>query len=219
MTPVSVASTTKRILCVWKSSLHSSATSESLRKAAEFFQKAADRGNAYAQYHLGWLYERGEGVPKDFAKAEQLYQKAADQGNKDAIASLKRLSGQPTERATASRQVSAETPTAIFAESRAPTSSESEFTYGAKFLKDQKDKVSYSLGMQIGSNLNRQKAEVNPDALAAGFKDAIAGKPQLSPDQVKDVMAQFEKDMEQKQKQLGEKNKTDGAKFLEDNKK
>jgi FKBP-type peptidyl-prolyl cis-trans isomerase len=32
-------------------------------------------------------------------------------------------------------------------------------------------------------------------------------------------MAQFEKDMEAKQKQLGEKNKTDGTKFLEDNKK
>jgi FKBP-type peptidyl-prolyl cis-trans isomerase len=32
-------------------------------------------------------------------------------------------------------------------------------------------------------------------------------------------MAQFEKDMEQKQKQLGEKNKTEGAKYLEDNKK
>jgi len=32
-------------------------------------------------------------------------------------------------------------------------------------------------------------------------------------------MAQFEKDMEQKQKQLGEKNKTDGSKFLEENKK
>src|SRR5256886_16774725 len=32
-------------------------------------------------------------------------------------------------------------------------------------------------------------------------------------------MAQFEKDMEQKQKQAGEKNKTEGAKFLEENKK
>src|SRR5213082_2962007 len=86
-------------------------------------------------------------------------------------------------------------------------------------LKDQKDKVSYSIGMQIGFNLGRQKVDVNPDVLAAGIKDAIAGKPQLTPDQVKDIMAQFEKDMEQKQKQLGEKNKTDGAKFLEDNKK
>src|ERR1043166_2732842 len=86
-------------------------------------------------------------------------------------------------------------------------------------LKDQKEKVSYSIGMQIGFNLGRQKVDINPDILAAGIKDAIAGKPQLTPDQVKEIMAQFEKDMDQKQKQLGEKNKTDGAKFLEDNKK
>src|SRR5881398_2508429 len=86
-------------------------------------------------------------------------------------------------------------------------------------FKDQRDKVSYAIGMQIGFNLARQKVDINPDVLNAGMKDAIAGKPQLTPDQVKDVMAQFEKDMELKQKQLGEKNKTDGAKFLEDNKK
>jgi FKBP-type peptidyl-prolyl cis-trans isomerase FklB len=86
-------------------------------------------------------------------------------------------------------------------------------------LKDQKDKVSYSIGMQIGFNLGRQKVDINPDILAAGIRDAIAGKPQLTTDQVKDIMAQFEKDIEQKQKQLGEKNKADGAKFLEDNKK
>jgi FKBP-type peptidyl-prolyl cis-trans isomerase FklB len=86
-------------------------------------------------------------------------------------------------------------------------------------LKDQKEKVSYAIGMQIGFNLARQKVDISPDILATGIKDAIAGKPQLTPDQVKDVMAQFEKDMEQKQKQLGEKNKTEGAKFLEENKK
>jgi FKBP-type peptidyl-prolyl cis-trans isomerase FklB len=86
-------------------------------------------------------------------------------------------------------------------------------------LKDQKDKVSYSIGMQIGFNLGRQKVDINPDILAAGIKDAIAGKPQLTTDQVKEIMSQFEKDMEQKQKELGEKNKTEGAKFLEDNKK
>src|SRR6266699_5797856 len=86
-------------------------------------------------------------------------------------------------------------------------------------LKDQKDKVSYSIGMNIGLNLSRQKVDINTDVLAAGIKDAIAGKPQLTQDQVKDVMAQFEKDMEQKQKATGEKNKTDGAKFLEENKK
>src|SRR5947208_6806099 len=86
-------------------------------------------------------------------------------------------------------------------------------------LKDQKDKVSYSIGMNIGANLSRQKVDINPDARDAGIKDAIAGKTQLTQDQVKDVMQQFEKDMEQKQKTAGEKNKTDGVKFLEENKK
>src|SRR5438876_5063904 len=86
-------------------------------------------------------------------------------------------------------------------------------------LKDKKYNVTYSIVIQIGFNLARQKVDTNPDILAAGIKDSIAGKPQLTADQVKDVMAQFEKDMEQKQKQLGEKNKTEGAKFLEENKK
>src|SRR5215831_2690631 len=86
-------------------------------------------------------------------------------------------------------------------------------------LKDQKDKVSYSIGMNIGANLSRQKVDINPDILAAGIKDAIAGKTQLTQDQVKDVMQQFEKDMEQKQKDAGEKNKAEGTKFLEENKK
>src|SRR4029077_6798797 len=86
-------------------------------------------------------------------------------------------------------------------------------------LKDQKDKVSYSIGLQIGFNLSRQKVDISPDVLSAGIKDALAGKPQLNPDQIKEVMTTFEKDMEQKQKQAGEKNKTEGAKFLEENKK
>jgi FKBP-type peptidyl-prolyl cis-trans isomerase FklB len=86
-------------------------------------------------------------------------------------------------------------------------------------LKDQKDKVSYSIGLNIGFNLGRQNVQVNPDVLAAGIKDAIAGKPQLNADQVKEVMAAFEKDMQQKQKAVGEKNASEGAKFLEENKK
>jgi len=86
-------------------------------------------------------------------------------------------------------------------------------------LKDQKDKVSYSIGLNIGFNLNRQNVQINPDVLAAGIKDGIAGKPQLTTDQVKEVMTAFEKDMQQKQKAAGEKNASDGAKFLEENKK
>src|SRR5436190_4819556 len=86
-------------------------------------------------------------------------------------------------------------------------------------LKDQKDKFSYSIGLNIGSNLSKQKIEINPDMVTAGIKDAIAGKPQLTQDQIKEVMTAFEKDMQQKQKAAGEKNAAEGAKFLEENKK
>ncbi len=86
-------------------------------------------------------------------------------------------------------------------------------------LKDQKDRVSYSIGLNIGSNLGRQNVQINPDALAAGIKDAIAGKPQLTQDQVKETMAAFEKDMMEKQKAAADKNASEGAKFLEENKK
>src|SRR6266568_7585462 len=86
-------------------------------------------------------------------------------------------------------------------------------------LKDQKDKVSYSIGLNIGFNLSRQNVQINPDVVSAGIKDAIAGKPQLTTDQVKEVMATFEKDMQQKQKAAGEKNASEGTKFLDENKK
>src|SRR5437764_5570577 len=86
-------------------------------------------------------------------------------------------------------------------------------------FKDQKDKVSYSLGLNIGFNLGRQNVPINPNALGAGIKDAIAGKPQLTPDQIKETMTAFEKDMEQKQKAAAVKNASEGAKFLEENKK
>jgi FKBP-type peptidyl-prolyl cis-trans isomerase FklB len=93
-------------------------------------------------------------------------------------------------------------------------------------LKDQKDKVSYSIGLQFGFNFQKQNdvlkrldSALNPDILISGIKDALAGKPQLTPDQIKEVMTTFEKDMGQKQKQAAEKNKAEGAKFLEENKK
>jgi FKBP-type peptidyl-prolyl cis-trans isomerase FklB len=86
-------------------------------------------------------------------------------------------------------------------------------------LKDQKDKVSYSIGLNIGTNLSRQNVEINADALMAGITDGIAGKPQLTQDQIKEVMTTFEKDMQAKQKAAGEKNAAEGAKFLEENKK
>src|SRR5689334_13019724 len=86
-------------------------------------------------------------------------------------------------------------------------------------LKDQKDKVSYSIGVNIGMNLSRQKVPINADALSAGVRDGIAGKPQMTDAEMKETMTAFEKDMMEKQKEAGEKNAVDGTKYLEENKK
>ena len=44
------------------------------------YQKAAEQGNAEAQFNLGLCYKRGKGVTKDDAKAVYWYSKAANQG-------------------------------------------------------------------------------------------------------------------------------------------
>jgi uncharacterized protein len=53
-------------------------------KAAAWYGKAAEQGNAEAQGRLGRLFFEGSGVQQDFGKALELFQKAATQG--DAIA-------------------------------------------------------------------------------------------------------------------------------------
>ena len=51
-------------------------------KAAEWYLKAAQKGQADAQNNLGLLYKNGEGVPRDFNKAMEWFVKSANQGNK-----------------------------------------------------------------------------------------------------------------------------------------
>ena len=47
----------------------------------ETLRKAAEQGNADAQYDFGVLYADGEGVPSDSAEAAKWYRKAAEQGH------------------------------------------------------------------------------------------------------------------------------------------
>ncbi len=86
-------------------------------------------------------------------------------------------------------------------------------------LKDEKAKVSYSIGLNIGFSLAREKVPLTMDALNAGIADAIANKPRMSETEVRQTMEAFQKTMTEKQKEVGEKNSADGAKFLEENKK
>jgi FKBP-type peptidyl-prolyl cis-trans isomerase FklB len=87
-------------------------------------------------------------------------------------------------------------------------------------LKDLKDKASYSIGLNIGTNFKKQNVELNPDALLAGVKDALSGKkPALNEQEVREVMNTWSKELQEKQKAMADKNGADGKKFLDDNKK
>ena len=86
-------------------------------------------------------------------------------------------------------------------------------------LKDLKDKASYSIGLNFGMNFKRQNVDLNSDAFAAGFKDGMSGRnPLMSEQEVRDTMAAFEKDMQQKQGEMAQKNGAEAEKFLAANK-
>jgi FKBP-type peptidyl-prolyl cis-trans isomerase FklB len=80
-------------------------------------------------------------------------------------------------------------------------------------LKNQKEKVSYIIGTDIGGNLKKQSVDVDVNSLAKGIQDALSGaKPLLSKEEIQETMTAFQKEMAEKQKKRGEA-------FLSENKK
>jgi FKBP-type peptidyl-prolyl cis-trans isomerase FklB len=91
-------------------------------------------------------------------------------------------------------------------------------------FKNDKEKTSYMIGYQIGSNFKRDGLEVDLNLVQAGMKEAIAGdKSPISEDEQKKLMDDLRKSLtakaEAKQKEEGDKNKKAGADFLAKNKK
>jgi membrane associated rhomboid family serine protease len=60
--------------------------SDKYRESIDDFRKAAELGDADAQYYLATIYARGsQGVPKDTTQALFWYRKLADQGNAESL--------------------------------------------------------------------------------------------------------------------------------------
>src|SRR6266852_8396077 len=90
-------------------------------------------------------------------------------------------------------------------------------------LKTQKEKISYAIGMNIGTGMHRQSLQIDPNILLRGLKDALAGGKMLMTDEeVKTVMTQLQSDMrkaqQEKMEQAGAANKKEGDAFLAANK-
>jgi FKBP-type peptidyl-prolyl cis-trans isomerase FklB len=92
----------------------------------------------------------------------------------------------------------------------------------APVFKTQKEKISYAIGMEMGKGLKGQGMDVDSSVLAQGLKDALSGaKPQMSEEELKQVITSLQQEMRQKQMQIQEaaaaENKTKGDAFLAEN--
>jgi FKBP-type peptidyl-prolyl cis-trans isomerase FklB len=90
-------------------------------------------------------------------------------------------------------------------------------------LTTQKDKFSYALGMNLGTNLHRQSVTVDPNIVLRGLRDALAGrKTALTEDQARTALMEMQNVLRQKQQeqmqQAGAANRTEGEAFLAANK-
>jgi len=90
-------------------------------------------------------------------------------------------------------------------------------------LSTPKDKLSYAIGLNIGKSLEKDAIDVDPEIVAQGFKDALAGgKTLLTDDEAKAAIVALQADLRKKQeetmKAAGEANKKQGDAFLAANK-
>jgi Sel1 repeat len=58
-------------------------------EAIRWYRKAADQGDATAQYVIGYMYDHGKGAPRDHAEAMRWYRKAGKQGDVKARRALR----------------------------------------------------------------------------------------------------------------------------------
>lgn len=90
-------------------------------------------------------------------------------------------------------------------------------------LNNDVDKLSYSIGADLGKNFKQQGIDINPVAMTKGLQDGINGSALLlTEQQMKDVLNQFQKNLMAKRTadfaKKADDNKSKGEAFLNDNK-
>lgn len=90
-------------------------------------------------------------------------------------------------------------------------------------LPTETDRISYAIGADLGHNFKREGVTLSPEMMAKGVKDATTGEKMLmDPKEIQTTLVNFQKDLiakhQEKMKQAGEKNKTEGEAFLALNK-
>jgi FKBP-type peptidyl-prolyl cis-trans isomerase FklB len=91
-------------------------------------------------------------------------------------------------------------------------------------FEDQKSRMSYAIGMSIGNNIKRGAVDLDVDVLAGAIKDVLADKEaKMSEQQAQEAIMAYQQESrtkrEEERKNLAEKNRAEGEKFLAENKK
>ena len=90
-------------------------------------------------------------------------------------------------------------------------------------LETEQQKVSYSLGVDVGSSLRQQGLDIQPDLFVRGFRDGLTGaQPLLTEQQRMQTLMAFQQKLrqerQQEQAQAAESNLQNAKEFLEENK-
>lgn len=90
-------------------------------------------------------------------------------------------------------------------------------------LKDQKDRTSYSLGINVVQTLKNQSMDMNVEAFIQGIRDAFSEGEKLMTDQevnetLKELQTRLTAKRNEQLKEIGDKNRKEGENFLEANK-
>jgi FKBP-type peptidyl-prolyl cis-trans isomerase FklB len=88
-------------------------------------------------------------------------------------------------------------------------------------LTNETERVSYAIGVNLGTSFQREELNIDQKALFAGVSDAMAGKPVLSQAEVQSTIMKFQQEMMAKQQAKmaaeGEKNLKAGEAYLAEN--
>ena len=82
-----------------------------------------------------------------------------------------------------------------------------------------KQKISYAIGANLGTQVSHDGIELDLDALAQGVRDGMAGQNQFSDEQMQEAFMQLQQEMQAKRDNVANEEKIKGQKFLEENKK
>lgn len=90
-------------------------------------------------------------------------------------------------------------------------------------LSNETDRISYTLGADMGSNFRNNKIDINADVLYQGLKDGMAGGDlKLTKEQMEQTLTNFQNQLQQSRQAaftaLSEKNLKEGEAFLAKNK-